>query len=128
MDNYNETLAQFVKQYPNAFAPRGQACKPLKIGIHKDIAGFPKSVVRKFLHSYTIQPRYFLALQAGSPRVDLQGLPVGAVTAEDAAYAAERLALSMAGGRPAPGATQTESPAPAGRVGRSGRPILRLAL
>jgi sRNA-binding protein len=35
----NDLLSTFVEKYPQAFIPRGQACKPLKIGIHKDITG-----------------------------------------------------------------------------------------
>lgn len=77
--------------YPACFdwtAPR-----PLKLGIHRDLiaAGHPSRVVRAALGVYCSRRAYLKTLRAGVPRLDLQGQPAGAVTADEAAEARARL-------------------------------------
>jgi hypothetical protein len=85
---------------PLALAALYPACfdwerpRPLKLGIHKDLlaVGFGEAKVepaqiKRALGRYCHRPRYWKALRAGADRIDLQGQPVGVVTAEEAAAA-----------------------------------------
>ena len=63
--------------------------QPLKIDIHKDLvrAGHDREAVRRALGRYCKADRYRKTLQAGAPRIDLQGQPAGVVTEQEAAHA-----------------------------------------
>jgi len=69
--------------------------KPLAIGIHKQLMArrpdLDKNKMRVALHSHTASTRYLKALVDGTPRLDLDGQPVGEVTAEQQAVAVKTL-------------------------------------
>jgi ProP effector len=60
--------------------------RPLAIGIHKQLMArqpeLDKNQVRTALHNHTASSRYLKALVEGAARLDLDGNPVGEVTAE----------------------------------------------
>ena len=80
----HEGIAQLAKLYPNCFR---QPRQPLKIGIHNDIvARHPElrpSLIASALKTYTRSLGYLETLTAGAARIDLEGNPVGSVTAAD---------------------------------------------
>jgi len=63
--------------------------RPLKIGIHKDLkrAGIPFFGARKAVSAYVAIDRYQKSLQVGAVRIDLEGLPAGVVTEDQAEFA-----------------------------------------
>ena len=67
--------------------------QPLKINIHRDLmaAGHDREAVRRALGRYCKADRYRKTLQAGAPRIDLQGQPAGVVTEKEAAHARNAL-------------------------------------
>jgi ProP effector len=69
--------------------------QPLAIGIHKQLMermpDLDKNKVRTAMHSHTASTRYLKALTAGAPRFDLDGQPVGEVTAEQQTVAVQTL-------------------------------------
>jgi ProP effector len=89
----HEGIAQLAALFPNCFH---QPCEPLKIGIHNDIiARQPElrpSLLASALKSYTRSLRYLEALKAGAARIDLEGNPVGTVTAADEEDAKRKIA------------------------------------
>ena len=70
-------------------------CKPLAIGIHKQLMErkpeLDKHKVRVALHGHTATSRYLKVLTEGAPRLDLDGQPAGQVTAEQQAVAVKIL-------------------------------------
>ena len=76
-----------------AFAQPGQ---PLKIGIRNDvIARHPElqpGLIARALRTYTRSVGYLKTLKAGAVRIDLEGNPVGTVTAADEADAEWKIA------------------------------------
>ena len=60
--------------------------RPVKINIHQDLIrlGYDKARVRRALDRYCCRRRYRTSVRAGAMRVDLQGQPAGAVTAQEA--------------------------------------------
>ena len=92
-------LKELAEQFPG-IAPRGQACRPLKLRVHLDLASalpdMDAGAISTFFAIYTAQPRYRISLTEGAARVDLSGQPVGVVTAEDAGHAAKSLANAEA--------------------------------
>lgn len=84
----HEGIAQLAELYPNCFR---QPRQPLKIGIHNDvIARHPElrpSLIASALKSYTRSPAYLETLKAGSPRIDLEGNPVGTIHLQAAEHA-----------------------------------------
>ena len=90
-------LQQLAGQFPAAFLTDGPR-KPLKIGIHDDLAlrGVSRGVIQRGLGMYCNNGRYLAGLQEGAVRVGLDGEPAGTVTADAAAQArqlAKRLTL-----------------------------------
>ena len=78
--------------YPEIFTLEN--AKPLKIGIHEDLAAdgkLSKTKIRKALATYVRQIAYYECLNAGAARVNLLGEASGEVTADDAKHAQERL-------------------------------------
>ena len=105
-------LKLLSEQFPQTFSHPDP--RPLKIGIHRDVL-IGNTVRRRDLESalraYTSNPGYSRALSAGASRIDLDGNPAGAVTAEDEVVAKRRLAeLTKAVEPPAqvPAVAQTE--------------------
>jgi ProP effector len=92
-------LRGLAEQFPG-IAPRGQACRPLKIGVHLDLAealpDMDADAITTFCKIYTAATRYRRSLTEGAARVGLDGQPVGIVTAQDAAHAAKLLARAEA--------------------------------
>ncbi|RBI69677.1 ABC transporter substrate-binding protein [Vreelandella sulfidaeris] len=84
-------LNQWYERYPNAFF-KGHT-KPLKIGIHQDLAereAWPNKLIRRALANYVNLPRYIKAVRVGAERVDLDGQPAGKVDKEAAQHASEK--------------------------------------
>jgi ProP effector len=85
-------------RFPQTFSRRGP--QPLKVGLYDDALSALRGAVeprdlKSALRGYTSNSRYLRALSAGAVRVDLNGEPAGAVTAEDEAVAKKRLADSV---------------------------------
>ena len=81
--------------FPRAFALYERRRRPLKIGIHADIAArcpalTPREIGRA-LQLYTGSRGYLQAVAFGSARVDLDGNPAGSITAEHRERARLRL-------------------------------------
>lgn len=88
-------IAALAGRFPQTFAAEGwQPHRPLKVGIAGDLlaAGVPEGEVRQALRHYVRRRRYLEACTAGAARVDLAGEPCGAVTQDQAAWAAEKVA------------------------------------
>lgn len=95
--------AMLAAIFPKCFAGKGEKKVPLKIGIFKDIRALrrdiPYRVVKAALHDYTSGALYLKATVAGAARINLDGDAVDVVTAEQAAWAAERLKKNNAAKR-----------------------------
>jgi len=89
----HEAITQLAELYPNCFRQPGQ---PLKIGIHNDIiARHPElqpGPIASALKTYTRSVGYLETLKVGAPRIDLEGNPVGTVTAADEEDAKRKIA------------------------------------
>ncbi len=93
-----EWLPALISRYPKAFFDDPKARKPLKVGIHKDILADDSNQLASYqltsaLRWYTGALGYQLSIQPDAPRIDLQGEAVGAVSAEDAKAAEEKVAV-----------------------------------
>lgn len=87
-----QLLKQWYSRYPKAFFKAHT--RPLQIGIHEAlIAAEPWSarLIRRTLACYVNLPRYMKSVRSGAQRVDLQGMPAGQVTEEEAQHAREQL-------------------------------------
>jgi sRNA-binding protein len=86
--------ALLAERFPKCFAAKGQAKRPLKIGIHADIRKAAPDIsikeLNRGLFDYTAGPRYLEAMTGGAVRVDLDGNDAGTVTAEEAGTSALR--------------------------------------
>ena len=84
-----QTLSVLREWYPGAFA--AGRLRPLKVGIDKDIAERAPAITgverSRALRYHTQSDRYLRSMRPGAPRVDLDGVEVGAVTPDDAAHA-----------------------------------------
>jgi ProP effector len=91
-------IGQLAQLYPNCFR---QPRQPLKIGIHNDIiAQHPElrvSLIASALKTYTRSLGYLEMVKAGEARIDLEGNPVGTVTAADEEDAKRKIAKLAAG-------------------------------
>lgn len=97
-EHIKEALELLYTYFPQCFIKEGD-CKPLKVGIFDDVRsrlgdkpGLTVSKVRAAMRFYTGRLRYLYSLQAGAKRVDLDGNEGEEVSAEHAAFAAERAA------------------------------------
>lgn len=111
-------IALLVEAFPKSFALHRSRCRPLKIGVHTDIAlALTGVVTRKELNhalaSYTTNPGYLRQLLTGAWRIDLNGRPAGVVAREEEQHAklmlqqmAEREARRKAAKRGAPAAAK----------------------
>jgi len=86
-----EALAWLKATFPNTFFD-GRHCKPLKVGIIKDIVAYieahpeltvSKTKVRLAVVQYTRQRYYINQLRFDADRVDLSGEPAGTVNEEE---------------------------------------------
>ncbi|ADC64066.1 ProQ/FINO family protein [Allochromatium vinosum] len=88
--------------------------RPLKIGIREDLiaAGHDQKMIHRALAKYCARRPYLKATQAGTPRLDLQGRPVGAVTEAEEVVAKAKLAGTWTPpNRPATNTASTGQPA-----------------
>lgn len=111
-------IALLAKTWPACFVVYERRRRPLKLGIHHDIlaaldgAITPQELSRA-LRRYAGNGGYLRSMVAGAARIGLDGSPAGpAVSAEEAASAAMRLASYVAKKRRPPPATAS-APAPA---------------
>ena len=83
------------EQFPKCFFKKGESKKPLKIGIHRDIAKiFPEILPRHLnlvFNDYTNGPTYLRSIVTGSYRIDLDGNPVTIIEQHHEDYAAKKL-------------------------------------
>ena len=90
-----EARAYLHARFPKCFSAKGKEKRPLKIGIDKDLfaaGGIPGWAIWRALQDYTSGPMYRRAMVEGAERIDLNGEPVGAVTASEAQSARDLLA------------------------------------
>jgi len=78
-----------AKRFPAAFAIKPSYRRPLKLGIHVDILAqlndaIAPSDLSAALRIYVSNSTYLKALVAGADRIDLNGMPAGTVTADQA--------------------------------------------
>jgi ProP effector len=92
-----DTITVLADLYPRCFSNYERRRKPLKIGIHTDLAGIltPHECATA-LRFYCGNPGYLWACKEGAARIDLNGTAVGYVAAEEAKCARERLAQQKA--------------------------------
>lgn len=84
-------LQEWYQRYPQAFF-KGHT-KPLKIGIHQDLAArepWSGRLIRRTLANYVNLPRYLKSVREGVDRIDLDGQPAGKVDKEAAMHANEK--------------------------------------
>jgi hypothetical protein len=89
-------LVLLCQRWPKCFVRYGARRKPLKVGIHVDIAAALGDAVtadqlKRALGAYVSNPLYLSQLTEGAHRFDLDGNAVGFVTAERAKRALEDL-------------------------------------
>ena len=94
-------LARLTEAFPQTFVlEKYRPHRPLKIGIAADIRARCPTITRRTLaialSIYARRVMYLQGLVTGAARVDLDGNPVGEVTAGEAEHAATRLAGIMA--------------------------------
>jgi ProP effector len=82
--------------WPRCFSVKLADRRPLKVGIRKDIAASAEGAITPdelgaALRIYTSHKRYLRTLREGAHRIDLDGNPVGVVTANEAAAARGRV-------------------------------------
>jgi sRNA-binding protein len=82
---YHEIRAKFVEAFPAVFPPRGEAPKPLAIGVSKNIIASDALDIarwrqRMFLRIWTGRVEYLDALAKGGSRYALDGTPQGEIT------------------------------------------------
>ena len=88
MNRINATLQMLCEKFPAAFFVYEQRRKPLKIGIHHDIAARlgdevdPKQL-RLMMRQYFVNRFYQAAVKEGAVRIDLVGQPASVITAEE---------------------------------------------
>jgi ProP effector len=92
-----DLIATLAEWFPAAFFVFEQRRRPLKLGIDHDVAvatagAITVAEIKGALRYYTGNAGYLRACRAGAARVDLNGNAAGAVTADEAAHARERLA------------------------------------
>lgn len=78
--------------YPEVFSRQNP--RPLKIGIQEDLVADDKvsrTKIKRALASYVRSPQYLRSFQDDAPRIGLDGQPSGAVTAEEAEHAKNKL-------------------------------------
>lgn len=96
----NALHALLMDRFPRAFPKDYDALRPLKTGIYADLLQrLPEAdpvLLRRVLANHTRRDGYLLALlhQRGDRRYDLDGQPVGTVTAAERAAAARLLEAS----------------------------------
>jgi ProP effector len=86
----NDQIGKLVEAHPATFFLVGADRRPLKIGIHRDLAAAKTLSARQLkraLVRYTGSLGYLSNMREGAPRIGLDGQPAGAVTAEEELHA-----------------------------------------
>src|SRR6266516_1165816 len=89
-----DLIARLAALYPAAFFLVGADRKPLKLGVHRDLAAARALSCRErnlALALYTGSLGYLGNMREGVPRIGLDGQPAGAVTAEEELEAVARV-------------------------------------
>ena len=91
-----ETIDQLAALYPKTFFVVPEDRRPLKIGIDRDLAGAAAGIMsrvalKRTMRFYTMSVGYLTSMVEGALRLDLNGDPVGRVSAQAAAHAVELL-------------------------------------
>jgi ProP effector len=91
----HDVIGALTGLFPQAFtAEKWQPHRPLKIGIHLDLAAsdiITPSEAQTALRSYARRRMYLAAVAAGGSRIDLDGNPAGEVTPAEATWAQKQL-------------------------------------
>ena len=94
------TVALLCERFPKTFFMFELRRRPLKIGVHLDIAALLPTLSTKEIRSamrwYTANRFYNKACIENAPRIDLDGNEVGVVSADEAAKSKQRVACSTA--------------------------------
>jgi len=86
------TIALLAELYPKCFSVYQERRRPLKLGIHLDIQAALDSIItpaelHQALGYYCSNSAYLSSTRTGTERLDLNGEPAGAVTADEEAHA-----------------------------------------
>ena len=87
-------IVTLTERFPKAFPAHPQAIRPLKIGIDQDIRQACPEIdvkLRQVLGGHTHRYSYLKTLARGGQRINLDGNPVAAITAEACAQAQQQL-------------------------------------
>jgi ProP effector len=89
-------VVKLTTLYPRTFFQLGIHRRPIKVGINLDLlavdTGMTLQQLGRALAWYVGSPGYLANMKVGAARIDLAGETAGAVTPEDEAHAAERIA------------------------------------
>jgi len=94
-----EALNWLIEYFPATFFQTAKQVKPLKLGIFEDIIDFydrlemppcSKKILKEAINYYSASKAYLSCQKENSARVDIYGIEVDVVTAEQAQYAQER--------------------------------------
>jgi ProP effector len=90
------TLLMLCERFPAAFFLYERKRKPLKIGIHHDVAAMLGDEIdakrmRRAMRHYFVNAVFLAAMKEGAIRIDLDGKPAGVVTADEAMHAGTAL-------------------------------------
>jgi ProP effector len=124
-NNINEIITLLAEKFPRTFMLYEQRRVPLKTGIRSEVlAALPDlepRAIRTALALHAQAPGYLRAVVRGGPRIGLDGLPAGAVTAAEAAWALEQ-AIAGEQRRRARRADQARARAEEGAASRASSP------
>lgn len=87
-----KALDELCEHFPEVFNPRQP--RPLKIGIHEDIAAtgkLSKTRIRRALNVYVRLRSYYRCMAEGAERIGIDGQAAGLVSADEALHAKEKL-------------------------------------
>ena len=90
--NDDQILELLCERFPRTFARNPSGRQPLKLGIDRDLVArlggiVSRSALKRALGIYTSCLEYRATLIEGAARIDLDGNPAGAVTADEAEHA-----------------------------------------
>jgi ProP effector len=94
-------ISELVAAFPATFTLDPKRVRPVKLGIKDDLYGQSAMSHRRItaaLRTYCNSRQYLKASFEGAVRIDLAGVPSGAVTATEAQHAREALAKSSTKG------------------------------
>ena len=90
----HEDIDLLAELYPRCFCRTNR--RPLMIGVCEEVISqhpeMSRHRIKRLLRKYTQSPKYWLALTAGTPRIDLAGDVAGQVTAADEEDAKRKIA------------------------------------